>query len=400
MSSRPRILWLHTQPEHYFNCMIDDLARFGTCEYIAAFARKAKSWATEVPVPEVAKTIILRRLLKAAERDPTYFRRFHANWRVELYPLKFDAAFVAGYAWRTNRELIHDCRRRGIPVAMFTDSNLRSQRGDSFKSKAKRWLKRKVLKSLIADLDYILVTNRLGIAYWRYYGAPSSKIILCPYYADYHRVDLARKTSRAEILGRVPGMKGSADPRYLFTAARLVPAKGLDLLIDAFKNARLAERNYHCVIAGIGPLEQELKDRAGDLLGKHIHFVGFQQPADNLALMAHADVFVLPSIYEPHGIVVQEALAAGTPVLASDVCGAAYDLVIPGISGDQFKSGDSKALQAKLEKLLCDPQRLSAMRSTARATFEKWFAETSPIAIVDQLAQRMIRKAPGTMKSS
>ncbi len=122
---------------------------------------------------------------------------------------------------------------------------------------------------------------------------------------------------------------------YLFTAARLVPAKGLDLLIDAFKLARLAERNYHCVIAGTGPLEKALKERAGDLLGKNIHLIGFQQPAKNLTLMAHADLFVLPSIYEPHGIVIAESLAL--PALRfsrSDVCGllCSTDLVIPGIS--------------------------------------------------------------------
>ena len=78
--------------------------------------------------------------------------------------------------------------------------------------------------------------------------------------------------------------------------------------------------------------------------------------------MAHADVFVLPSVYEPHGIVVHEAMAAGTPVIASDVCGAAYDLVDAGVNGEIFRSGDAEDLRAKLLAVLGDAERARQLR--------------------------------------
>jgi glycosyltransferase involved in cell wall biosynthesis len=399
MADRPRILWLHTQPEHYHNCMMDDLARRGRYAYIAAFSSKGKGWYTESPTPQIAETVFLRVRPGLEKQIPTFVGRYNEDWRGDLYPLHFDAAIVAGYAWRTHRELIRDCRKKGIPVAMFSDSNLRSQRGRTIQARLKRAVKRRVLAGVIEDVDLLLTANRLGVAYWRYFGARHSKIVVCPYYADYARVTVARASLRAEVLhkNQLP-----LEARYLYSAARLAPAKGLDLMIAAFINAGLAARGFHYVIAGVGPLEAALKSQAGALLGKNIHFVGFQQPSDNLALTVHADLFVLPSVYEPHGIVIQEALAAGTPVLASNVCGAAYDLVKPGVTGELFTSGNAQHLQRKLEELLADPARLAAMRFTALAEFDRWLAATSPLDIVDAAVGWLLnrRTAPPSPSSA
>lgn len=191
----------------------------------------------------------------------------------------------------------------------------------------------------------------------------------------------------------------AADARYLYTAARLVSAKGLHLIIEAFGRSHLPKRGYHYLLAGVGPLEESLKRQAGSLLGKSIHFLGFQQPSENLALIAHADLFVLPSIYEPHGIVVHESLAAGTPVLASDVCGAAYDLVTPGLSGELFRSGDVADLTLKLERVVGDPGQADALRATSRAEFERWFAEYSPILVTERAVDRLLASRPGSSKA-
>src|SRR5438105_3115709 len=153
-----RVLWLHSQPEHYFNCMIDDLARGGgyflpgmmreeegpEVEYIAAFTRRGPGWYKDNPQPMVARTVFLR-VAGAAdiqERVPGFREKYHVDWRADLMPLNFDAAIVSGYAWRTQRELVAECRARGIPVAMWSDSNLRSQRGRGFKARLKRRLKK------------------------------------------------------------------------------------------------------------------------------------------------------------------------------------------------------------------------------------------------------------------
>jgi glycosyltransferase involved in cell wall biosynthesis len=181
-----------------------------------------------------------------------------------------------------------------------------------------------------------------------------------------------------------------AGERYFFSAARLVADKGLDQMIRAFIGGKFAERGYHYFITGVGELESELKALAGEACGKSIHFLGFQQPRENLLIMAHAEAFVLPSIYEPHGIVIVEAMACGTPVIASDLCGAAYDLVKPGVNGEIFRAGDVAGLLAKLKGIVEKPERQAAMRAAARRDFEAWLEATSPIKVVPAVVKRLL----------
>jgi glycosyltransferase involved in cell wall biosynthesis len=398
---KKRILWLHTQPEHYFNRMMDDLAR-GTpytvpgmpapppsaFEYIAAFAARGPGWYAH-NAPAAAETVFLKVLPKKEGRSPAVREQYHVDWRADLLPLKFDAAIVSGYAWRTQRELIAHCRRCGLPVALWTDSNLRSQRGAGFQSRLRRAMKKRFLRRIVGTVDHIFASNRLGVAYWRYYGAPRQRISVCPYYADYMRIDAARALPHAAV--RAKFALAPAD-RILFSAARLVPEKGLDLMIDAFLRSGFAARGWKYVIAGTGFLEAQLKAQAAAELGKSIHFVGFQQPADNLALMAQAQLLALPSRYEPHGIVVAEALAAGTPVLASDVVGAAYDLVEHGRNGLIFRSEDVADLARKLDAIDQHPDALATMHAAARPSFEAWYRRTSPMLQVPQTMARLMHQ--------
>ena len=385
------ILWLHPIPEHYLNRMFDALETASDYTYVVAFANAGPGLYSELPVPKVAKSFFLTPRRPGERREYGHFEHFHKDWRADLKTVPYDAVIVAGYGGRTQREVLRDCHARGVPVAMFSDSNLRADEGDGLKKRLKRSLKRRMLAPKIRQVDWLLTANSLGVAYWRYYGAPRRKILLCPYYADYDRVDLARQTDCATVLSQY-GLAN--EDKLIITAARLVPVKGLHLMINAFRQLNLAARGWKYLLAGTGPLEAELKALAGDELGKSIRFLGFQQPTQLMALIHHARIFAFPSLYEPHGIVVHEALAAETPVLSSNASGAAYDLVIPGKSGWLFRSGDQADLVRVLHQATGDEAALAAMRATARATFEEWFARTNPVTVIDRLAHRMLAGAP------
>lgn len=390
----PRVIWLHTQPEHYFNCMLDDLQRCGDGEYVAAFMARGPQLYKDLPTPQIAPTIFLRPR-PGLERQPrTPFRPYHLNWRADLLNPRPDAIIVSGYYGVTEREVLRECHRQGIPTALWSDSNLRSQRGTSLKMRLKRFLKRRALQPTIQQADTLLTANRLGVAYWRYYGASKNKILRCPCYADYRRIDQALATSRNSVLSTL-----KLDParRLIVTAARLVPAKALHLMIDAFRAVKLGQCGWTYVIAGTGPLEASLQARAGEEFGRTIRLLGFVQPADLLPLMRHADIFALPSAYEPHGIVIQEALAAGTPVLASHVCGAAFDLVRTGYNGWIFRSGNPDDLLHQLQTATADLTRLATLRQNARAAFEDWFAKTNPVILIHNWAQRVLDHPPRSL---
>jgi glycosyltransferase involved in cell wall biosynthesis len=395
------VLWLHTQPDHYFSRLMDDLAgctgyRLGPAggavlpstafEWVAAFSTRGPAGGVSVSVPAVARAVFLTERPGCAGRRLRFRERRHVDWRAELLPLGFDAAIVSGYGSRTHREVILECQRRGVPVALWSDSNIWAERGGGLNGRVKRAAKRRFLRPLIEAAAVQLTANSRGVAYWRYYGAARERIVVCPYYADYAGIERARKVPREAVVARA-GLPAGA--RYLLSVARLVRAKGLDLAIEAFQRLGLAGEGLHYVIAGAGREERALKDLAGEAVGRSIHFVGHRGPGEVFELMAGAEALVAPSRVEPHGIVVAEALAAGTPVVASDAVGAAADLVVAGVSGERFRAGRGDALQSALRRALA-AERLAALRRGARPAFEAWYGRTSPVARLPGIVNRML----------
>lgn len=389
MNKAKRVLWLHTQPEHYFNLMIDDLNDSSEFEYVAAFLSKGPGWYSELPVPKKSKTIFLRIQPGREQLAAAGFKRAHINWQEDINLSDYSAVVVAGYAGRTQRAVINKCHKLGIPLIVMSDSNIRSERGRKFKSHLKRCLKKQFLRPIIQKADILLPTNSLGAAYWRYYGAPRSKIVVSAYYADYGRIEAARSTDRSSVLNQF-GLP--TEKKLLFSAARLVPVKGLDMMVRAFRELDLTQKGYIYAIAGVGPLEAELKALAGPELGKSIFFLGFVQPADLMKLMVHSALFVLPSRYEPHGIVIGEAAAAGTPQLVSDVCGAAKDVIVTGRSGWTFRSGNYEDFFRNLSEVTSEQERLNSTRRSCLATWREWYDLTNPVAKVDQTIRTILTK--------
>ena len=231
---------------------------------------------------------------------------------------------------------------------------------------------------IIRQVDRVIPCNRCGVAYWRYYGCPSAKITRSTYYCAVD-IPAALAVSRTELFARY-----HLDPncKLIFTAARLVPAKALHLMVEAFTKSGLAGRGWVWAVAGDGPLKAQLQQQAGDLNGNAIRFLGAVAPADIPALMAQSELFVLPSVYEPHGIVVAEAMAVGTPVIASNDCGAARDLVRNGKTGWLFTSGDTAELLWVLSTIGDAPVDLRALRLGCEGDFTRWYSLYSPMAVV------------------
>jgi len=117
---------------------------------------------------------------------------------------------------------------------------------------------------------------------------------------------------------------GAGSPVGLLYVGRLVEDKNLRRLLRA-----LVGLDAKLVLCGTGPLEGELRSLAGQL-GVQVEFAGYVAPADLPARFAAADALVLPSVYEPFGVAVREAAAAGLPVVCSRNAGAAGDFAVAG----------------------------------------------------------------------
>lgn len=139
---------------------------------------------------------------------------------------------------------------------------------------------------------------------------------------------------------------------YFLFVGRLAPEKNCGRLLSAFKKYKSAGGNWDLVIVGRGPLQKELLALRSSLnLDTSIHFAGFKNAEDLLPYYAFANCFVLPSTSEPWGLVVNEAMASGLPLLVSRVCGCVPDLVREGYNGYSFDPYNPNELTHLLQKM-------------------------------------------------
>jgi glycosyltransferase involved in cell wall biosynthesis len=162
-----------------------------------------------------------------------------------------------------------------------------------------------------------------------------------------------RAVIRAE-LGAAP------DRPVVLAVGRLTAQKGFALLLDAAACWRDAHPEPQLVIVGEGPLEGELTGRAA-ALGLTVRFVGHR--GDVPALLAAADVFVLPSVWEGQALILQEALQAGVPIVATRVGGN------PELTGEDaavlVPPGDAARFAAAVRAVLGDPALAARLRKAA-----------------------------------
>ncbi|MEU5552277.1 glycosyltransferase family 4 protein [Micromonospora sp. NPDC047793] len=137
-------------------------------------------------------------------------------------------------------------------------------------------------------------------------------------------------------------------------AGRLVYEKGVQHLVDAVPELREQHPGLRVLIAGDGPYRGELEDRIGQLgLGGTVRFAGFLDNTQLPAMLGATDATVVPSLYEPFGMVALEAAAAGAPLAVARTGGLA-EIVEPGVTGVTFPHSDPSALAGAVGQLLGD----------------------------------------------
>ncbi len=162
-----------------------------------------------------------------------------------------------------------------------------------------------------------------------------------------------------------------ADTPLIVCAARLETEKSLATLISAMKHVRESYPNAHCVIAGEGTLEAELEKQIREMgLGDHVHLLGFR--SDVISLINAADIFVLPSLAEPFGLVILEAMALGKAVVATDA-GGPKEIVVEGRTGHLVPALSSEALGAAICGLIGDSERRMRFGAEGRNRYEENF---------------------------
>ena len=257
----------------------------------------------------------------------------------------FDAWISSGWYLKSYWQAVLACKRHRIPVVVRGDSQLGGPRG-----RLKLAAKTVVYPPLLHSFDGFLSVGQRHADYLRHYRVASDKIHFVPRFVDN---DYFRSRARASAEARVQlraSMGARPNDRIALFVGRFVDFKRpLDLLRGIAASGRRA-----CTIAafaGAGPLESEIR-RAAQELDVRVAPLGFRNQSQLPSTYAAADYLVLPSTAEESwGLVVNEAMACGRPVIASDAIGCAPDLIEAGTTGWTYPVGDTEALARAIERI-------------------------------------------------
>lgn len=263
-------------------------------------------------------------------------------------------------------------RLASVPVFLTSDSNIA---GDT-STGLKRIVKTALVRTIVKMVRGILPCGRMGRAYYQKYGAKDADMRDYPYTAD---PSLITGVTRGEIEDVMEKHGLDPDRKRMVCSGRHIHCKGFDLAIDAF-NAVADERpEWDLVMAGDGELREELEAGVRPDLRSRVIWTGFiADQAELSAIYRASHVLVHPARCEAWGVVINEAAMARMAVIASDVTGAAADLVEDGVNGYQIPADNLGALiEAMLDTTL--PVRLAQFRRSADVIVEEWYTKSDAI---------------------
>ncbi len=267
----------------------------------------------------------------------------------ELAPGRYDLAIVNGYTQRAYLAAALRARRSGIATALRLDS-VAFAGEDSGRAFAKRAIYRIALSRLF---DRFLGVGTGTLEFLAAQGVPEDRRGLFPYAID---VEGFRERSRLapEQRGALrAGLGGDAGAKILLSLAKFGPREAPWDLLRAFPAIAAADPAARLVLAGDGPERGalEAETRALGVEGR-VTFPGYVPYPELPALYGAVDLFVHPATEERWGVSVQEALACGLPVIASERVGAGRDLIEPGRNGFRYPAGDAEALRQAIRAAL------------------------------------------------
>lgn len=269
-----------------------------------------------------------------------------------------DAVAITSYSTPDARAALAWCRHHRKTAVMLFDS----RREDTERSRWREAIKR----TLVAQFDAALVAGTPQRAYAIELGIPPDMV-----FTPFDVVDNDRFAAGAA--------HPQSDRRGFLTVARLAAVKNLDGLLTAYRAYRSAVADpWPLWIVGDGPEREALQRQAPT----SVTFVGQVETDDLVAWYGRAGAFVLPSHKDTWGLVVNEAMASGLPVIVSTGAGCAQDLVHEGANGYTFSPEDTDGLAAHLATLSTSS---SHTRDRMGALSQEIIARFSPEAFADGL---------------
>lgn len=308
---------------------------------------------------------------------------WHLNYGVIAALRRFDPdAVVSGGFLPANLAGYLYCRLYGKSHVAWAHLTLKD---GAERSRVRRLLRRVLVRG---SAGCIAESSEAAEAFLHYGSTPDRVLTaLMPFDTGHFHDGAARyrqDPARAEMRGRLRGP-------VLLAMGQLIPRKGYEELFRIYERVLKHVAPLSLLILGDGPERARYEALVARRGWGDVHFLGYIQSAEVPRYLALADAFVFPTLYDPYGLVLAEAMAAELPVLSSIHAASTRDLVLEGVTGFRFDPLDPEDSVAKLLRVL----RMSRAErvNMGRAAYEKvrgCDAESSAEAII-----RFVRSLAG-----
>lgn len=256
---------------------------------------------------------------------------------ISLLKRDWDFIIVGGYSTPTGMLAIEYMRLKKIPFYLEVDGGLIKK-----DNKIKLLLK----KHFISPACGWFSSGKETTKYLVHYGANSSKIYEYPF-TSLSQEDILPYLPATEYKQKLRRQLGIGEDKIIISVGQFIHRKGYDILLNAVADFR---KDIGIYIIGAAPTQEYLKLQS-DLNLTNVHFVGFQNKENLIKWYQAADVFVLPTREDIWGLVINEAMAQGLPVITTDKCIAGLELVKEGQNGYIVPVDNIKILGETLNKI-------------------------------------------------
>src|SRR6266536_3527776 len=307
---------------------------------------------------------------------------------IELFETeRFD--LIHAHDWVVGRAAVELKNRLGLPL-ISTIHATEIGRGGSLDGEY-RGKVRDIERLLVEQSDGIICCSNYMLDHIQHVlGAVKTKVRVIPNGVESSRFNGGRQPQL--ILAGIP-----EDRKIILYVGRIVREKGIFTLLDALEKLRKQGKDVSLVFVGEGPLKEDFaKEVLRRKLNDRVTLAGFVDEKKLVSLYNSSDVFVLPSHYEPFGMVVLEAMASRIPVVVSDV-GGLSEIVEDGITGVKVPASDPRALAEGILRVLDNPELAEQMTENAyRAVQERYRWEMIAEKTIEAYRTRPAEPSPSS----
>ena len=273
-----------------------------------------------------------------------------------------------GYNYPASWEALLWARRRRVPFVLWSESNRQDARA------GRAWVES--LKAyFLRHCDRFVVPGKASFEYLKTLGCEEGSILTAPNAVDNNLF----ATHAQSTLGHAIEFrdKWRLPSRFILFVGRLVQEKGVFDLLEAYSKLESGVRSeVGLVFAGDGVSREELAQKAKRISPGTVCFPGFAQRDDLAGLYALAECLVLPTHSDTWGLVVNEGMACGLPIIVSTVAGCSADLVDDGWNGYVVPPRDSEKLSVAINGVVRRPEARQWMSAHSLERIRSYSPET------------------------